>query len=76
MSRNQKVWIISNSTGPVAAFDNESAAYESHDGLQTGVMEHNRTNDDNEVEYFSVMALAIRMNKLNAETIRKIVSGQ
>lgn len=74
MSRNQKTWIISDSTGPVVAFDNESAAYESHDALQTGVMAHNREHDDSEVEYFSVKALPIRMNKLNAETIRKLVS--
>lgn len=74
-TRNQKIWVLVKRPAlsydePVAAFDNESAAYESHEAVQEEECKH-------EDPYtYVVRELPLRKNKLNAETIRKIVSGQ
>lgn len=67
--RNQKVWILTKDNGmtdnPVAAFNNESAAYESQEACQ-------EIASDN--LYFAVAELVVRKNKLNKNTVAEFAS--
>lgn len=65
-----KVWILVKHTesvdAPIGAFDNESAAFETHDTCQKRVVA-----SDTDGLYFEVVELGVRGGRMNSDALKK-----